>query len=535
MTVLPTIGHAPRSLQPRAATGHGLSGSAIAGIIIGCIAGVLLLLAIFWTCLLGRHTFTKAKNASTSVVDKAEKGHARAKDENSVGREQRIQPLSLQDGTQSSDSNSELQNESVNSVSHTLEFSVPRRTREKDTGCRSSRSPVCVPWLLVEAISENNASDRSASPSSFPRDEKPVVVDQKRILGIDDASYLARLPPHYRMYKQPDHNRGHEAEITIGEEPWTIVARIRLGARVRTQFTDTRDSRGRMDLRSPRSLILRDQDPNYDASSDYIGYCQKAEVHTFATGTASDEYIRYYTPETCESDLTVGVNPWDVEHQPNPVIFSHFSTSDMAIPEQNTDDSIAFAPSSEAVPSSGEVVGMSHPYLNSVENLPALHASSATPDLETLMTRQSINVESSVDTIPTLKSSTSDFPVNDISPVTTSEDNSPSKGKGPHLDTVETIETMNFAAIEPANQSSNSFEAGTTVASSLNSHTRKGGSAVGFPSQASPLSSPPPSVSMPAKTLVSFSATTEASTDTAFPCPMCQLSFRTAGLRRYVV
>jgi hypothetical protein len=42
------------------------------------------------------------------------------------------------------------------------------------------------------------ASDRPSEPdpSSVPRveNEKPVVVDEKRILGLDDASYLSRLP-----------------------------------------------------------------------------------------------------------------------------------------------------------------------------------------------------------------------------------------------------------------------------------------------------------------------------------------------------
>jgi len=147
MPVLLRINHATTSLQPRAATGNGLSAGTIAGLVIACIFGLLSLLAIFWTCLLGSYIFTKAKNISILVVNKAERCRARAKNRYTAIRERSRQPPDLQNATQDVELLPVLRNQSVNSCS-----------------------------------------------------SKPIVVDAKRILGTDDASYLDEIASHGRKY-----------------------------------------------------------------------------------------------------------------------------------------------------------------------------------------------------------------------------------------------------------------------------------------------------------------------------------------------
>jgi len=196
MTVLSTISHAPISLQPRAATRHGLNGGAIAGIV--CIIGVPLLLAIFWKYLLGNHIFTRAKNPSASVVDKAEKGHVRAKDLYTTGREWGHQVPGLQDAAHCDYSRSDLEAAGYSSRVSSFQIIEQERpaylARSKDfilpsyTPCPPSGSP-----------SNCNASrDPSSLGHTSAQDVKPIVVDAKRMLGIDDASYLDEITTHDR-------------------------------------------------------------------------------------------------------------------------------------------------------------------------------------------------------------------------------------------------------------------------------------------------------------------------------------------------
>lgn len=185
MTVLPTIDHTPRLLQPRAATGNGLSGGAIVGIVIGCIVGVLLLLTIFWTCLLGSHIFTKAKNLSTSVVDKAEKGHARAKDLYTAGRERGRQPSETQDAAHYGELHFEDKSPLANYYLAESEPLVDFRVS----------NPFSILELPAARQEQKEYIERDHSSTV---DKKPVVVDAKRILGTDDASYLDEITSHGR-------------------------------------------------------------------------------------------------------------------------------------------------------------------------------------------------------------------------------------------------------------------------------------------------------------------------------------------------
>jgi len=163
--------HSSTSRQPRDATGNGLSDGAIAGIVIGSIFGLLILLVpIVWICLLGSRIFTRAKQLSTSVVDKAEKGHARAKDLYTAGREQGLQAPDLQDAAHYDDSKSELRHDSV------------------------EHHPLGSSFMIAQQNYETCTPTRQTSTE----DVKPVVVDAKRILGTDDASYLNEITSHGR-------------------------------------------------------------------------------------------------------------------------------------------------------------------------------------------------------------------------------------------------------------------------------------------------------------------------------------------------
>ena len=225
-----------------------------------------------------------------------------------------------------------------------------------------------------------------------------------------------------------------------------------------------------------------------------------------------------------------------MEHQPNPVIFSHLSSSVKATPAQNIDDSTACASISEMLSTPGDCIGMSASHVISLNDPPAQCATPTTLDPGgTLLTLHPNMTGSSDDTILSLSSSTSELSFESIAPViATSGEFSLFKGKERCLDKLGTVELINFAAITPVNQSSKDFDNDITVTLSFDSHVWTDRGAMDLASQALPLSLLP-NVSSPAKYLVSPSTSTGISTDATFPCPLCHLSFRTPGLRRYVV
>jgi hypothetical protein len=286
----------------------------------------------------------------------------------------------------------------------------------------------------------------------------------------------------------------------------------------------------------PISQISPDHMPGelYSPPSDDLGTTsyfvdvEPRRSRSIIAKTADDEVAGTNITERSRSYIPVCVNPWDVEHQPNPVIFSHLSSLGEAIPKRNVDDMTAFAPDSRALTSSRDAIGMLNPNPNGFEKLLALHAHSTILDLRPLTTLQAIDIETSDDVLPTLQSSISESSADDISPVTMSEGTLPFEGKQRYLENCGTVELINFAAT--TSYSTNS-ENSTAVSSKTQTWTNSG--AVASPSQASSLSSPP-NVSTPAVILAS-PASTEASSDPTYPCPSCHLSFRTPGLRRYVV
>jgi hypothetical protein len=287
----------------------------------------------------------------------------------------------------------------------------------------------------------------------------------------------------------------------------------------------------------PISRISPDHMPGelYSPPSDDLGttsYFVDVEPRrsgSIVAKTADDEVAGTNITERSRSRIPVCVNPWDVEHQPNPVIFAHLSSLGEAIPKRDVDGITVFAPKPRAIASSREVTGMLNPTLNSFEKLPALYAHTTILDLGPLTTLQAIDIETSDDMLPTLQSSTSESSADDISPVTVSEGTLLFEGKQRCLGHFGTVELINFAATTLS--SSSNYENSTAVSSQA--RTRTNSDAIASSSQASSLSSPP-NVSTPAVVLAS-PASTEASSDPAYPCPACRLSFRTPGLRRCVV
>jgi len=269
---------------------------------------------------------------------------------------------------------------------------------------------------------------------------------------------------------------------------------------------------------------------------DYFAFIQPRQSCAIVTKTAEGEGTELSTFRRCDLDNAVCVNPWDVEHQPNPVIFSQLSSSVKVTTAQNIDDSTACTSSSEMLSTPGDCIGVSASHVISLDDPPAPCATPTTLDPGgSLLTLHPNMTESSDDTIHSLGSSTSELSVESISPVTaTSEEFSLFKGKERCLDKLGTVELINFAAIIPVNQSSKDFDNDITATLSFDSHVWTDRGAMDLASQALPLSLLP-SVSTPAKALVSPSISTEISTDATFPCPLCYLSFRTPGLRKYVV
>jgi hypothetical protein len=193
MAVIPTIFDMPDRLQARAMASNNLSSGAIAGIVLGCVFGLILVLVIFSTCRCGGTFFFIAKRWSRSVTGKAEKVHARANDLYTAGRDRKHQSPKLEDKTHYGDSDLEAGKDPGSSISLASRINtppitcVPLQHSKKDFRLNlPKRSRSCAPISL--------AVRSSFSDSTPPRNEKPVVVDAKRVLGLDDASYLDALP-----------------------------------------------------------------------------------------------------------------------------------------------------------------------------------------------------------------------------------------------------------------------------------------------------------------------------------------------------
>jgi hypothetical protein len=263
-----------------------------------------------------------------------------------------------------------------------------------------------------------------------------------------------------------------------------------------------------------------------------IGY-QSGECAASKNGPADDAPTRYSSLQKCKNDLAVYVDPWDVEYQPNPVIFAHLLSSVEATPEGNLEKIMSYNTNPVTSASFGDIIRSIGPYLSIMRMIPSLYAPGAIVDPEgTSMTLQPIDTESSDDIVPILKS---ELPADDTSLVTTTSNGPPPfKRKERCLDRIGTVELINFAATIPSDRLPNIYDDDISLVSSTRSYAWTHNNAVTSPSQASSLSSPP-SESTLAKVLISSSVSTEANTDSERRCPICHLGFRTPGLRRYVI
>jgi len=259
---------------------------------------------------------------------------------------------------------------------------------------------------------------------------------------------------------------------------------------------------------------------------------RRKRTRAVAKRAANRKITETTTSQRKGSDTAVCVNPWDVEYQPNPVIFSHLASSVKAQPERNMEGSTIAAPSLTRSLTSGNHIATFPPNLNSFEDRPTLHVPFTTIGLGTLMKRQSIDAESSDDTIPTMESSISEFLEDDISPITASEGTSLFKGKGRCLDDLGTVEIINVAAT--MSSSSSNCDNTLPIVLSSDSYACTPSGVIAPSSRASTVSSPL-NASSPANFLLSPSTSTETSSDSSYPCPVCHLSFRTSGLRRCAI
>jgi hypothetical protein len=186
MAVIPGIFDMSDRLHARATTSNSLSSGAIAGIVLGCIFGLALALVVLSICRCGGTFFFIARRWSRSVTDKTEKVHARANDLYTAGRDRQHQSPKLEDKTHYGDSDLEAGKNPGSSISLAPLINTP---------------PIaCVPFEHSETLGQGHSPIlarryRSSRVGFFldgstpPNDEKPVVVDAKRMLGFDDTSY----------------------------------------------------------------------------------------------------------------------------------------------------------------------------------------------------------------------------------------------------------------------------------------------------------------------------------------------------------
>ncbi|RYN60997.1 hypothetical protein AA0114_g999 [Alternaria tenuissima] len=586
MVVLPNIFYAPNALRPRTATGNSLGGGAIAGIVLGSLCGLLVLLVIFWTCRLGNSAFTKAKSFSTSAVDKAEKGHACAKDLYSAGRDRHFQSSKVQDKAHYKEHNPEHQRglDYLYPVApHSIDVRLPHSEHRTTPAVPCS---IRTPPTISAVPSTCNLSYPPPLPHSLSSaDTKPIVLDTKRVLGIDDASYLDEIPFHGRKdsnltvapacvasssKKSIPQSGDSSAGRRILNKLSSLSSESDVPGEIDTTYMGTEIKYRRIselsgsetvpspkesttgyynaDLNSifpisevspesvPTDLYLRPFSPQ--AAIDRFQMTDFQHEFTYL-GNTSDEYT-VNTPTipantSLKIDSTNTVDPWKVEYQPNPVIFPHLSASVDNMQYQDKEEDTLLTTSLTSPPRLGSMIKVCGASFDSFESPSPMRAPSTIPELEVTPSQiQRINTEFSEISVPTLKSSTSDLSVDDASPVTTTSEVPPRyESQSPYLSELGTVEVINFAATISSKWSPDDSDTSFTVLSSPRSLTIANSNAMTLSSQASSRTSPVSNLSA-LKTTTSSSKLTEVDTDPVYPCSICHLKFRTPGLRRYV-
>jgi hypothetical protein len=189
MAVISRIINRSEGLHARATTNNDLSGGAIAGIVLGSVFGLLFILGIFWIWRFGSGVITTAKRLSRTVTDKAEKVHARANDLYTAGRDRQYQSPKLEDKAGYDDPGSESGKTTGSFTTSIPPLNIPPATYNSLGYPELSRqASVQIPRSSVKPIGP------FSSGSTPFRTEKPVVLDAKQVLGLDDTTYLDALP-----------------------------------------------------------------------------------------------------------------------------------------------------------------------------------------------------------------------------------------------------------------------------------------------------------------------------------------------------
>ena len=247
-----------------------------------------------------------------------------------------------------------------------------------------------------------------------------------------------------------------------------------------------------------------------------------------------------YTPTipantSLKIDKTNTVDPWEVEYQPNPVIFPHLPASVGNMRYQDEEEDALFTTNLTSPPRLESMIEVCSTSSDHSESPLSMCAPSTIPESEgTPSPIRRINTEFSEISVPILESSTSDLPVDDTSPVTAATEVPPHyESKSPCLDRHGTVEIINFAAAISSDRSPGDSDTSITVLSSPRSLTIANSNKTTSSSQTTSRTSPASNLSASKATILS-SKSIEADTNLVYPCPSCHLRFRTPGLRRYV-
>jgi hypothetical protein len=184
-------------LHSRATSSNRLSGGAVAGIVLGSVFGLLLVITIFLIWRFGSSVVVKAKKASRAVTDKAEQVHAGATELYTARRDRQHQSPKLDDEACYEDSNVELtvEPENFSSPIPYMNTALVEREPLRLWEPFEPRRPYIRRSTTSDSIlrlSSSSARHLSNGPT-LSADEKPAVVDTKQVLGINDTSYLNAL------------------------------------------------------------------------------------------------------------------------------------------------------------------------------------------------------------------------------------------------------------------------------------------------------------------------------------------------------
>ena len=241
-----------------------------------------------------------------------------------------------------------------------------------------------------------------------------------------------------------------------------------------------------------------------DPRGDGVPNLEQHATASTRESTVPTQAVPGITP--LEIDSITTVNPWKVEYQPNPVMFPHLSAPIGNIHYEDEEEGVVFSTNQTSLRRPESIIEVCSTRSNSFGTPSAIYAAANGPGSRgTSPPLQAINIRSSGDSVPPLKSSRSDLPMDNILPVMTSEVPTTYESKSPCQ----------------------------SVVSSPRSFTEASSSTRTLSLQASSRTSPTgnPSVS---KVTIFPSKSIEADTDPVYPCSICHLKFRTPGLRRYV-